>query len=118
MECAVLGPSVLERDLAGKCEAWTQYRFLRLLLSAGLTHHPSYTAQSLPEGTESNRLRRKTVMGRLAGGASYQLPQSWCVPFWPWKSTGWQILEKSRVWASSDLGAGTWAKQGCGLFSY
>lgn len=71
VECAVLGPGVFERDLAGKCEAWTQYRFLRLLLSAGLTHHPSYTAMSFPEGTENNSLRRKTDMGRLAGGARY-----------------------------------------------
>lgn len=41
VECAVLGPGVFERDLAGKCGAWTQYRFLRFLLSAGLTHRPS-----------------------------------------------------------------------------
>lgn len=63
VECAVLGPGVFERDLAGKCGAWTQYRFLRFLLSAGLTHHLSYTALSLPEGTECNSLRRKTTWG-------------------------------------------------------
>lgn len=63
LPCAVLGPGVFERDLAGKCGAWTQYRFLRFLLSAGLTHRLSYTALSLPEGTESNSLRRKTTWG-------------------------------------------------------